>query len=89
MVTSSWVLKPGWIPALPALWPTFSGFLRFISGAIPADLAASIAAEPFLIDVHIFICTVYSKNVDKSYLFTDLFRISKQENESDLHKSRK
>ena len=68
-MTSSWVSKPGWIPALAALWPAFSGFLRIICGAIPADLAASIAAEPFLIDVHIFVCTVYSKTVDKSYLF--------------------
>ena len=37
-----------WIPSLYALLPEHNGFLRFTSGATPADLlAASMAAEPF------------------------------------------
>ena len=40
-----WVSKPGWIPRFHASLPVHNGFLRFTSGAIPADLlAASMAA---------------------------------------------
>ena len=43
-----WVSKSGWIPCLHASSPVFNGFIRFTSGATPADLlTASIAAEPF------------------------------------------
>ena len=42
----SWVSKSGWIPCLHALSPACNGFLRFTSGATPADLlAASMAAS--------------------------------------------
>ena len=42
----SWVLKPGWIPHLPASLPACNGFLRFTSGVIPAGrLRASMAAS--------------------------------------------
>ena len=43
-----WVSKPGWIPRLHALSPACNEFLRFTSGATPADcIEVSMAAEPF------------------------------------------
>ena len=43
-----WVSKPGWIPHLHALLPARNEFLRFSSGATPADcIQVSMAAEPF------------------------------------------
>ena len=42
-----WVSKPGCIPHLHAFSPACNGFLRFTSGATPADpLTASMAASP-------------------------------------------
>ena len=41
-----WVSKPGWIPCLHALSPAWNEFLRFTSGATPADLlVASMAVR--------------------------------------------
>ena len=42
-----WVSKPGWIPSLFASLPACDVFLRFTSGATPADL---LVAKPFLFD---------------------------------------
>ena len=43
-----WVSKPGWIPHLHALLPACNKFLRFTSGATPADyIEVSMTAEPF------------------------------------------
>ena len=43
-----WVSRPGWIPHLCALLPACNEFLRFISGATPANcIEVSMAAEPF------------------------------------------
>ena len=40
--------KPGWIPRLRALSPACNEFLRFTSGATPADcVKVSMAAKPF------------------------------------------
>ena len=42
------ISKAGWIPHLHALSPVCNGFLRFSSGATPADvLSASMVAMPF------------------------------------------
>ena len=50
-----WVSKPGYIPRSHASLPTCNRFLRFTSGATPADLlATSMAAEPF--DPHNYTC---------------------------------
>ena len=41
-----WVSKPGWVPCLHALSPVCNEFLRFTTGATPADLlVASMAAR--------------------------------------------
>ena len=40
----------GWIPSLDASFPVCNGFLRFTTGATPADLlVVSMEAEPFSI----------------------------------------
>ena len=47
-----WVSKPGQVHSMSDSSPACNGFLRFSSGATPADLmTASWAAEPFLIHV--------------------------------------
>ena len=54
-----WVSKPGWICHLRVSPPACNGFLRFTSGATPADLlAATMTAEPLSIHVLAHVHTI-------------------------------
>ena len=59
LVTSALISKPGWIPRLHAPSLACNGFLRFTSGATPAELLrTSMADEPFEIHVLEHILTI-------------------------------
>ena len=48
-----WVSKPGWIPHLHALLPVCNEFLRFTSGATPADLLVANMAVGYIPYTHV------------------------------------
>ena len=57
-----WVSKPGWICHLRVSPPACNGFLRFTSGATPADLlAATMTAEPLSIHVLAHVHTIIGR----------------------------
>ena len=76
-----WVSKPGWIPHLHALLPECNEFLRFTSGAKPADLLMASMADghvPYLLQFESSVHASFTWEIKSTIVYFFCFRNSKR-----------